>query len=107
MQDTGGRSAREGEAAGSFFQASLYLNHINVMGNCTFNGDKTCMSKPLVHLQIIPSMYKSLLGEHKSYPNNDKPHMQSRQARDKEETEKKKDRKPSNNHHHQKNPNPL
>lgn len=51
----------EGETAGSFFQASLYLNNTDVVGRCTFSGIQTCTSKPPSTSTDLSSVQKSLL----------------------------------------------
>lgn len=51
----------------------------------------------LVHLQILPSMYKPLLGEHKSYPNHDKPQTIRLEVKKKQKRKKAEKPQPSKN----------
>lgn len=98
VPDTGeAQQPRDGEAASSLCQATLYIS--TVVGNFSFNNNCTLTALTLVHrndlghLHILSSMYKHLL-EPKSYPNHDRPLRQRRQARG-EETENKRQKSPN------------
>lgn len=75
MQDTGetaGVQGRERQQAVSSRPACIYIT-LMWCETAPLIALRLVRPKHLVHLQILPSTYKPLLGEHKSYPNHDKP----------------------------------